>query len=138
MIERLKARTPFLALMLFVFGLGYVFAHNKVAVVPLGGSGSSTGIEIIAHGLVQNDGTLFTGEGIVDVSKPITGVYQLEFDQEVVFCIAQATPFDFDLVLTVQSGGSSFPRFMNVSVRDALSGVAKNAAFHFTLSCKVS
>ena len=44
MVERLKARTPLLALILAVFGLGYTFAQsNNVVVVPLG-DGSDIGV----------------------------------------------------------------------------------------------
>jgi hypothetical protein len=37
MINSVKARTPILALILFVFAVGYTFAANKVVVIPLGG-----------------------------------------------------------------------------------------------------
>ena len=35
MIKSAKARTPILALILFVFGVGYTFAANKVVVIPM-------------------------------------------------------------------------------------------------------
>ena len=35
MINSVKARTPILALILFVFGAGYTFAANKVVVIPM-------------------------------------------------------------------------------------------------------
>ncbi len=35
MINSVKARTPILALILFVFGAGYTFAANRVVVIPM-------------------------------------------------------------------------------------------------------
>jgi len=36
MVNSIKARTPILALILFLFAMGYTFAANKVVVIPLG------------------------------------------------------------------------------------------------------
>ena len=36
MLNKIKTRTPTLALILFVFAVGYTFAANKVVVIPLG------------------------------------------------------------------------------------------------------
>ena len=48
MINSIKARTPVLALILFVFAIGYTFAE-KVVVIPLAGDVGISGYEIVIN-----------------------------------------------------------------------------------------
>ena len=51
MLNSIKARTPILALILFVFAVGYtVAATNKVVVIPLGADSVAPGSEVIRSG----------------------------------------------------------------------------------------
>jgi len=44
MINSVKARTPILVLILFVFAVGYTFAANKVVIIPMAGDSTDPAI----------------------------------------------------------------------------------------------
>ena len=77
MINSIKARTPILAIILFVSLVGYTFAQNKVVVVPLAGDGP-----VCCR--VFSDGTLISEEShkLCDTNKTLRnapGTYSIGF-----------------------------------------------------------
>lgn len=69
MINSIKTRTPILALILFVFGIGNVFAADKVVVIPMGGDVSAKEF---------NQQHMWSGTVNADGTKRQTGLYTVE------------------------------------------------------------
>ena len=76
MINSVKARTPILALILFVSAVGYTFAQNKVVVIPMAADEA-------LWALVNSDGTIESQSGGVTVTHPSSGSNWVDFGKDV-------------------------------------------------------
>jgi hypothetical protein len=108
MIKSVKARTPILAFILFVFAAGYTFAANKVVVIPLGADAAPTA----QWALVKDDGTILDQSGGIVMNKhPTPGFYYLDFGKDVSGHAIVATsryPSTDNFVSTGACGGSAY------------------------------
>lgn len=78
MINSVKARTPIMALILFVFAVGYTFAANKVVVIPMGPDAPTT-----QWALIKSNGTIAAQSGGITVARVATGAYFVTFGKDV-------------------------------------------------------
>ena len=110
MINSVKARTPILALVLFVFSIGFtVAATNKVVVIPMAGDSTDPTIiqdltdriavlestQPLAYGFVAGGGSpdILSGYGFTSVSSPELGEYVLTLDKTIAgYAAVVATP----------------------------------------------
>ena len=75
MINSVNARTPILALILFVFGIGNVFAANKVVVIPMGSDAAPQSFAVFNS--VSGGNTVYIANEImvqVSLTAPADGV----------------------------------------------------------------
>lgn len=86
MIKLIKARTPFLALILSLLAIGHTFAANRVVVVPMLGSDTAQ------WALVGDNQTILDQSGGISVADTDTGVVYLDFGKRVVGRPIIATP----------------------------------------------
>jgi len=75
MINSVKARTSILALILFVFGIGYTFAANKVVVIPMAADAPPQSFAVFASG---DQGRSINSNALavrsVSLTPPVNGV----------------------------------------------------------------
>jgi len=98
MINSVKARTPILTLILFVFAVGYtVAATNKVVVIPIAGDSTDPAIiqdltdriaalestQPLAYALIAVGGTALSSYGIAGVTNTEAGLFVVTLDKAV-------------------------------------------------------
>lgn len=79
--DLVKARTPTLALILFVFAVGYTFAENKVVVIPMGAEAAIT--PTTQWAIVKENGVVLTQSGGITAVRFATGGYYVTFPYDV-------------------------------------------------------
>ena len=83
MIKLVKARTPILAFILFVFAVGSAIAQNKIIVIPMAAEDVPKQALPLAYGYVLSDSTpsIDSGYGVTSVTRPSTGKYVVTIDE---------------------------------------------------------
>ena len=105
MLNKIKTHTPLLALILFVFSVGYVEAANKVVVIPMAADSPPEMQWALIKG---SDSTIIRQSGGISVTKFSTGIYRVNFGKDVRghALSAMLQSGSYDRVITAQICGN--------------------------------